>query len=190
MIGGSRDGSRLGLMESACQPAFLRPAVSHILETTLCAAKPASHSQPQPASTCSCVRVFVCVQLCAGVALKKLAMCLFDFHPEDLAAACKLLHDKFPDLYRFKTDLQMVMMLPLLTWKRTVRRVYIQPELQMERLEQWWKDYIDNQGAFIDTSVSGQARPLVRGGEQGLANFRKVMDSQLQLVRKGMLSGR
>lgn len=83
----------------------------------------------------------------------------------------------------------MVKELPLSTWKRTVRRVYLQPEKQLERLQAWYKEYIGNKNAFVDTTIEGKPRRLVRGGEEGLQKFELVLNSQLTLVRKGMLSG-
>ena len=121
-----------------------------------------------------------------GEATKNLARCLFN--KKELQDACKHLRSVKQE-YRFKSDEGLVNELPLRTWKRTVRRTYLQPEQQSARLDQWHQKYIVNKAAFVDNSVAGQARPLVRGGEEGLKKFEKVLSSQLELVHKGMLSG-
>eukprot|EP00775_Hariotina_reticulata_P012129 gene12129-12267_t len=123
----------------------------------------------------------------AGAATKDLAMCLFDFNKDDLSRACAVIRKQKKE-YWCKSDQALVKLLPLSTFKRTVRRVYLPPEQQAERLEQWYATYIEDLTVFVDTSVAGQARPLIRGGAEGLKEFKKVFQSQLQLVFKGMLS--
>jgi hypothetical protein len=115
-------------------------------------------------------------------------MCLFDFHKADLTAAC--LHQRsLKKDWGFKTDDQLVELLPLKTWKRTVRRRYLEADVQAQRINKWRETYLLNESIFVDTTVAGQARPLVRGGAEGLQKFEKVLLSQLELVHKGMLSG-
>jgi hypothetical protein len=117
-----------------------------------------------------------------------LAMCLFDFHKADLTAAC--LHQRSPKKdWGFKTDDQLVELLPLKTWKRTVRRRYLEADVQAQRINKWRETYLLNESICVDITVAGQARPLVRGGSEGLQRFEKVLLSQLELVHKGMLSG-
>lgn len=115
-------------------------------------------------------------------------MCLFDFHPDDLKAACRHIR-RVKKEWEFMTDESLVDLLPLKTWKRTVRRRYLQAAEQAARIIKWREHYILNEVAFVDTSVAGNARPLVHGGVEGLQKFQKVLASQLELVHKGMLSG-
>lgn len=126
--------------------------------------------------------------LSAGEASKGLAMCFFDFIKEDLQAACDHLRS-LKEEYKYKSNEALVQLLPLKTWKRTVRRVYLPADVQSARLNKWLDTYIHNETAFMDTSVAGQARPLVRGGAEGRSKFDKVFAAQMQLVHKGMLSG-
>lgn len=126
--------------------------------------------------------------LVAGEASKGLAMCFFDFIKEDLQAACDHLRS-VKEEYKYKGNQALVRLLPLRTWKRTVRRVYLPAAEQSARLNMWLETYIANETAFMDTSVAGQARPLVRGGAEGRKKFEKVFADQMQLVHKGMLSG-
>jgi hypothetical protein len=67
--------------------------------------------------------------------------------------------------------------------------VYVQPDQQLEKLTVWWKEFIDTPTAFVAV-IDGKAKPLVRGGAEGLEKFKKVMASQLGLVEQGMLSGK
>ncbi len=115
-------------------------------------------------------------------------MCFFDFIKEDLQAACDY-QRSLKEEWKNKSNEALVKLLPLKTWKRTVRRVYLPAEEQSARLNKWFEDYILNETAFVDTSVAGQARPLVRGGAEGRKRFQKVFEDQLVLVHKGMLSG-
>jgi len=116
-------------------------------------------------------------------------MCLFDFNKDDLSRTCAVIRKQKREHW-CKSDQALVKLLPLSTFKRTVRRTYLPPEQQAERLERWYATYIEDKTVFVDTSVAGQARPLIRGGAEGLKEFKKVFQSQLQLVFKGMLSGR
>lgn len=136
---------------------------------------------PQPQHPPSCT-------FTVGEAIKALARCLFDFHKADLTAACKQQRTLNKD-WEFLSDEQLVALLPLKTWKRTVRRIYLEPDVQAQRISKWRETYILNETVFVDTTVAGQARPLVRGGAEGLQKFEKVLLSQLDLVHKGMLSG-
>jgi hypothetical protein len=115
-------------------------------------------------------------------------MCFFDFIKDDLQAACDHLRS-LKEEWENKSNEALVQLLPLKTWKRTVRRVYLPPEVQSARLNKWLETYIHNETAFMDTSVAGQARPLVRGGAEGKKKFDKVFAAQMQLVHRGMLSG-
>jgi len=116
-------------------------------------------------------------------------MCLFDFNSDDLNRTCTVIRKQKPEHW-CRSDQALVKLLPLSTFKRTVRRIYQLPEEQARRLAQWYATYIDDLTTFVDTSVAGQARPLIRGGAEGLKQFKKMFQSQLELVFKGMLSGR
>jgi hypothetical protein len=136
---------------------------------------------------------FLCVNnvlgaLPAGPASKGLARALFKFVEKDLKAACAHVRKTNPDWANL-SDVQLVDLLPLKTFKRIVRRVYLPPEVQAANLSSWLEEFINNESAFVDTSVAGQARPLVRGGAEGKAKFLKVFADQMKLVHKGMLSG-
>lgn len=124
----------------------------------------------------------------AGQASKALAMCFFDFNKEDVQAACNY-QRTLKGEWKSLSNEALLKLLPLKTWKRTVRRTYLPAEVQSARLNQWYETYITNEGAFVDTSVAGQARPLVRGGAEGKQKFDQMFQNQLQLVHKGMLSG-
>lgn len=115
-------------------------------------------------------------------------MCFFDFNKDDLQAACD--HQRtLKDEWRLLSNQALVQRLPLKTWKRTVRRIYLAAEVQSARLNKWRETCITNEAAFVDTSVAGQARPLVRGGAEGKQKFDLMFQNQMQLVHKGMLSG-
>ena len=124
----------------------------------------------------------------AGVSTKVLACCLFGFISTDLKPVCDIIRSRNSN-FNFKTDADLVELLPLSTWRRTVRRVYLPPQIQLQRLEAWYMQYILNKAAFVDTTIPGKLHRLVRGDEEGLQKFAKVLNSQLELVRKGMLSG-
>lgn len=115
-------------------------------------------------------------------------MCLFRFNQDDLTAACNDLRSS-QARFRFKTDRQLVMELPLRTWNSTVRREYLQPEEQLSNLQAWYARYIKDPLRFIDATIPAKPRSLVRGGKEGLAKFEACLTNQLVLVRKGMLSG-
>ena len=137
-----------------------------------------------------------------GLALKELALALFDFNEADLAAAAKVVRAAFKaKAARLRKDrkddeaakferlsglhhTQLVLELPLSTWKRTVRRVYGPAGQQSERLAAWHAKYIEDATMFV---VEGKT--LIHGGEQGLDKFRSVWHSQLELVNEGLLSG-
>lgn len=110
--------------------------------------------------------------MCAGRAIKDLARCLFDFHKEDLKAVCAYMKKKNKEL-ALLTDKQLVDKLPLSTWKRTVRRCYLEGAVQAERISAWRQQYIKDEGVFVDTSTAGRVRTLVRDGVEGLAEFEK-----------------
>lgn len=124
----------------------------------------------------------------AGEASKGLARCYFDFVKKDLEAACRHLRTLKVE-WQNLSDEALVKLLPLKTFKRTVRRIYLPRDVQAARLNTWMEDYIIKETAFVDTSVAGQARPLVRGGAEGKDKFLKMWADQMQLVHKGMLSG-
>jgi hypothetical protein len=120
-------------------------------------------------------------------------MSLFEFNQEDLSEAVPYVRDKLyaktkQMKWRLMTQEELLLELPLSTWKRSVRRVYLQPDQQLRNLAAWWKEFIDTPTVFV-ALVNGKAKPLVRGGAEGLEKFKKVMASQLGLVQQGMLSG-
>lgn len=132
--------------------------------------------------------------LCAAVANKKLALSLFEFDQGDMGAAAPVvaerLYKKTGDLkWKFMTHEQLVLELPLSTWKRTVRRVYVQRDQQLSKLAAWWAEYITTESAFV-AMVAGKPKALVRGGAEGLQKFKQVVANQLELVHQGMLSGK
>lgn len=115
-------------------------------------------------------------------------MCLFDYNKEDLAAAAKVYRRKAKQPLFVSPD-QLVLRLPLSTWKRTVRRVYLPPEEQLARLKVWYDKFILDQLNFVDRSA-GTLKGLVRGGKEGMERFTKVLCEQMELVQDGYLSGR
>ncbi|WIA41424.1 hypothetical protein OEZ86_005007 [Tetradesmus obliquus] len=127
-----------------------------------------------------------------SVANKKLALSLFEFDQGDMGAAAPVvaerLYKKTGDLkWKFMTHEQLVLELPLSTWKRTVRRVYVQRDQQLSKLAAWWAEYFTTESAFV-AMVAGKPKALVRGGAEGLQKFKQVVANQLELVHQGMLS--
>lgn len=122
-------------------------------------------------------------------------MCLFSFNTGDLEAAAiavrnKLAAKKGRDgiTWRTKTAAELVKLLPLSTWARLVRRTYLPPDEQLHNIGRWWQTYILTEAAFV-ARVDGKVKTLVRGGQEGMDKFARVMANQLSLVEKGMLSG-
>ena len=123
------------------------------------------------------------------MANKQLALCHFEFNKRDLEAACQVLRKKTKDMsLTFKSAEALVLSVPLSTFKRTVRRVYLPGPEQAANLEAWYKKYIMDPLCFVDVS-GNKPKTLIRGGEEGLNSFNKTLTIQLGLVHQGLLSG-
>jgi hypothetical protein len=137
-----------------------------------------------------------------GLALKELALALSDFLKADLVAAARVVcaafqakvnrlrkerkaqeADRFECLGNMHAS-QLVLQLPLETWKRTMRRIYGPAEKQSEVLADWYAKYILDATMFV---VEGKT--LIYSGKQGLDKFRNVWRSQVELVDEECLSG-
>ena len=88
------------------------------------------------------------------------------------------------------SDREMVKRLPLSTWKRIVRRRYLPGEQQAANLEAWYEKWIKTQGNFVDLSNRSKPKTLIRGGQEGLDNFNKVLRNHMELVHGEYLSGK
>jgi hypothetical protein len=91
--------------------------------------------------------------------------------------------DKFAKMSNMHHS-ELVLLLPLSTWKRTVRRRYGPASLQSKRLADWHAKFIDDA-----TMCVAEGKALIHGGQQGLDKFSAVWHSQLELVNQGLLSG-
>jgi hypothetical protein len=112
-------------------------------------------------------------------------LCLFDFNMSDLAAAVTVKRKQDSKL-QYKTLQQLLDELPLSTWKRNVRRTYVSPEVQVQRLQQWFETYV---AVGSTKAVDMQGMHLVAGGDEGLRKFQQTFHNQLALSRDGYLSG-
>lgn len=109
--------------------------------------------------------------------MKKLALCLFDFHNADLDAAITREMAARPDTYRSKADVFDSM--PLGKWTNEVRRIYVAGAVQADRLEAWFKEY-EQEG--VDTL----------GGVhlfQNIDAMAVVVENKIKLARQERLSG-
>lgn len=123
----------------------------------------------------------LCTAFSAEEVIRALALCLFDYHKEDLAAFLK--HKKTQKQYANMTPQQILNSLPLSALRRHVRRLYISAEQQAERLQGWFGKYMADPVMAVDP-VSG--RHIVSGPFKA---FETVFSNQLALALEGYLSG-
>lgn len=119
----------------------------------------------------------------AELAIKSLALTFFNYNEQDLDAFWR--HKKKDSKYKWSTPQQLAMNLPLSDLRRFVRREYLQPEKQLQRLVEWYDKFVVNKAM----AVTLDGRHLVVGGTEGFEAFKRVWNSQIALVQRGLLSG-
>ncbi len=120
-----------------------------------------------------------------GRALKALALCLFEFNSEDLAAFLKYKQATDPCKFGKVTKEQLVLMLPLSAFKRFVRRHYFDGAKQAANLQKWYKTYLEDHKVAVDV----EGRHLVSGGPEGMKAFNECWDNQIKHALAQKMSG-